>query len=376
MPATYPTNRYQMYNANKLKIGLFGANCSSGRVVTRAPDRWSGNWADNLKMAQLAEEGGIDFLFPLGRWKGYGGTTDYQGESLETLTWASALLASTKKMTVFGTVHAPLINPVFAAKQMVTADQVGEGRFGLNIVVGWNEGEFEMFNVKQREHDARYEFAQEWIDAIKLIWSDVSDVDFQGKYFDLKGIRAMPKPFGGQRPLIMNAGASAVGQSFAVKNCDAFFIQASRVSVDETAMNIANVRQSAMQAGRSLDFYTVGLVVCRATQKEAEDYFRYAVIENADWSAIDSMMERRNLSSKTLGKESYEEKRLNAAINMGGLPIVGDPDFVAEKLALYSGAGLTGVAVSLVNFIEETPFFCEEVLPRLARMGLREASGW
>ena len=279
-------------------------------------------------------------------------------------------------MTVFGTVHAPLINPVFAAKQMVTADQVGEGRFGLNIVVGWNEGEFEMFNVKQREHDARYEFAQEWIDAIKLIWSDVSDVDFQGKYFDLKGIRAMPKPFGGQRPLIMNAGASAVGQSFAVKNCDAFFIQASRVSVDETAMNIANVRQSAMQAGRSLDFYTVGLVVCRATQKEAEDYFRYAVIENADWSAIDSMMERRNLSSKTLGKESYEEKRLNAAINMGGLPIVGDPDFVAEKLALYSGAGLTGVAVSLVNFIEETPFFCEEVLPRLARMGLREASGW
>ena len=376
MPATYPTNRYQMHNANKFKIGLFGVNCSSGRVVTKAPDRWSGNWADNLKMAQLAEEGGIDFLLPLGRWKGYGGTTDYQGESLETLTWASALLASTKKMTVFGTVHAPLINPVFAAKQMVTADQVGEGRFGLNIVVGWNEGEFEMFNVKQREHDARYEFAQEWIDAIKLIWSDVSDVDFQGKYFDLKGIRTMPKPFGGQRPLIMNAGASAVGQSFAVKNCDAFFIQASRVSVDETAMNIANVRQSAMQAGRSLDFYTVGLVVCRATQKEAEDYFRYAVIENADWSAIDSMMERRNLSSKTLGKESYEEKRLNAAINMGGLPIVGDPDFVAEKLALYSGAGLTGVAVSLVNFIEETPFFCEEVLPRLARMGLREASGW
>ena len=376
MPTSYPTNRYQMHNANKLKIGLFGANCSSGRVVTRAPERWSGNWADNLKMAQLAEQGGIDFLLPLGRWKGYGGTTDYQGETLETLTWASALLASTRKMTIFGTVHAPLINPVFAAKQMVTADQVGEGRFGLNIVVGWNEGEFDMFNVKQREHQARYEFAQEWIDAIKLIWSEVSDVDFQGKYFDLKGIRAMPKPFGGQRPLIMNAGASTAGQSFAVKNCDAFFIQASRVSIEETAMNIANVKKRAIEVGRSIDFYTVGLVVCRATQREAEDYFRYAVIENADWSAIDSMMELRNLSSKTLGKESYEEKRLNAAMNMGGLPIVGDPDFVAEKLALYSGAGLTGVAVSLVNFLDETPFFCAEVLPRLAKKGLRETNGW
>lgn len=371
MPRSEAIDRYQMHNANKLKIGLFGANCSSGRVVTNAPERWSGNWADNLKMARLADNGGIDFLLPLARWKGYGGATDYQGESLETLTWASAMLASTKRLTVFGTVHAPLINPVFAAKQMVTADQVGEGRFGLNIVVGWNQDEFEMFNVKQREHDARYEFAQEWIDAVKLIWSDAVDLDFKGNFFDLKGIRAMPKPFGGLRPLIMNAGASAVGQSFAVRNCDAFFIQASRVSVDETAMNIAGVKELAAKVGRSIDFYTVGLVVCRATQKEAEEYFRYAILEQADWSAIDSMMELRNMSSKTLGKENYEEKRMNAAINMGGLPIVGDPDLVADKLAAYSHAGLTGVALSFVNFIDETPFFCQEVLPRLARRGLR-----
>ena len=33
---------------------------------------------------------------------------------------------------------------------------------------------------------------------------------------------------------------------------------------------------------------------------------------------------------------------------------------------------LTGVAVSLVNYVDELPFFCEEVLPRLQRAGLRE----
>src|SRR5207248_4180517 len=63
-------------------------------------------------------------------------------------------------------------NPVVAAKEMVTADHVGEGRFGLNIVVGWNEGEFEMFGVEQRGHQERYHYAQEWIDVIKMIWSD------------------------------------------------------------------------------------------------------------------------------------------------------------------------------------------------------------
>ena len=54
---------------------------------------------------------------------------------------------------MFGTVHAPLFHPIIAAKQMVTADHIGDGRFGLNIVGGWNEGEFEMFGVEQREHD-------------------------------------------------------------------------------------------------------------------------------------------------------------------------------------------------------------------------------
>ena len=166
--------RRAMHNNNKLKLGLFGANCSSGRAVTLVPERWTGTWPDNKKLAQRADEVGIDFMLPIGRWKGYGGDTDYQGETLETITWATGLLAVTKRITVFGTVHAPIFNPIVAAKEMVTADHVGEGRFGLNIVVGWNEDEFEMFGVKQREHEARYDYAQEWIDVIKLIWSAVT----------------------------------------------------------------------------------------------------------------------------------------------------------------------------------------------------------
>ncbi len=74
---------------------------------------------------------------------------------------------ATQQITVFGTVHAPLFHPLIAAKEFVTADHIGEGRFGLNIVAGWNEDEFAMFGVQQREHADRYEFAQEWIDVVK-----------------------------------------------------------------------------------------------------------------------------------------------------------------------------------------------------------------
>ena len=149
-------NRLDMHGGNRLQIGLFGANCSSGRSATTVPERWSGSWPDCLRLARVADESGIDFMLPIARWKGYGGDTDFHGASLETMTWAAGLLAATARITVFGTVHTPLFDPLIAAKEFVTADHIGEGRFGVNIVVGWNEGEFEMFGVRQRDHEARY----------------------------------------------------------------------------------------------------------------------------------------------------------------------------------------------------------------------------
>src|SRR5205814_5198385 len=186
-----------MGTANRLKLGLFGANCSSGRAVTMVPERWSGSWPDCVRLAQMADQAGIEFMLPIGRWKGYGGDTDYQGATFETVTWACGQLSATKRLIVFGTVHEPLLPPLIAAKEFVTADHIGEGRFGLNIVAGWNEGEFEMFGVEQRAHDDRYEFAQEWIDVVNRAWSDEEDFDYDGKFFKLAGVRAKPKPFGG-----------------------------------------------------------------------------------------------------------------------------------------------------------------------------------
>jgi len=368
-------NRMAMYSPNRLQIGLFGANCSSGRAVTKVAERWTGSWPDNLKLARMADAAGIEFLLPIGRWKGYGGETDYQGATLETMTWASGLLASTRRITVFGTVHAPLFNPIIAAKEMVTADHIGEGRFGLNIVVGWNEGEFEMFGVKQREHEQRYDYAQEWLDVIKMIWSDKEDFDFSGKYLHMKAIRGKPKPWGGTRPVIMNAGASPTGQAFAVRNCDAFFMQASRTSLEETARRVVNARNAAKGHGRELGVYTVGVITCKPTRKEAEEYYHHCIVEHADWSAVDGILALKNISPATVPMQEFLTQRSQYAQGMGGLPIVGDPDGVAQQLVDLSKAGLTGIAVSLVNYADELPFFCDEVLPRLERAGVREQPG-
>ena len=112
-------SRVEFGSDHRLKLGLFGPNCSSGRSPIKGPHRWSGNWEDNLRMARIADDAGFDFLLPVARWKGYGGETDYQGATLETITWAAGLLANTKNIHVFATVHVPLVHPVFAARSFV-----------------------------------------------------------------------------------------------------------------------------------------------------------------------------------------------------------------------------------------------------------------
>jgi alkanesulfonate monooxygenase SsuD/methylene tetrahydromethanopterin reductase-like flavin-dependent oxidoreductase (luciferase family) len=367
-------DRLAMGAGNALKLGLFGANCSSGRSATKVTERWQASWPDCLRLAQMAEEAGIDFMLPIGRWKGYGGETDFHGATFETVTWATGLLAATQRITVFGTVHAPLFHPLIAAKQFVTADHVGEGRFGLNLVAGWNEGEFEMFGVQQRDHEERYAFAQEWLDAIKRAWSEPDTFDFDGKYFKLAGVRAYPKPYGGTRPIIMNAGSTPTGQAFALRNCDAFFTanSASRTSLEANAKKVAEIKSQARAFGREIAVYTVGQVICRPRQAEAEDYYRHAIIENADWGAVDGMLALKNITPQTVSPEEFSAKQKYFAANaIGGYPFVGTPDHVAEELANISKAGMGGIAISFVNYLTELPYFRDEVLPRLVRLGVR-----
>jgi FMNH2-dependent dimethyl sulfone monooxygenase len=375
-PAASMRDRIAMYNGNALKIGLFGANCSSGRSATKVPERWSASWEDCLALARLADEAGLDFMLPIARWKGYGGDTDFHGTTLETITWAVGLLGATKRVTVFGTVHAPLFHPLIAAKEFVTADHIGQGRMGMNIVCGWNEGEFDMFGVKRRDHDARYEYAQEWVNVVKAAWTRDDTFDFDGEYLHLKAARAFPKPYGGTRPLMMNAGSSDVGQAFALRNCDAFFVATagSRTSLAGNAAKVAEIKAQAQGLGREIEVFTVGQVVCRPTQKEADEYYQHAIIDNADWGAIDGMLANKSITPATIPPEEYYAKRRYFASHaVGGYPFVGTPDKVAEELAIISEAGVRGIGLSFVNYLNEVPYFCDEVLPRLQRAGVRVA---
>ena len=366
--------RNEMYNNNRLKLGLFGANCSNGRAMTTAPERWLADWDSCERLGELADSVGLDFMLPIGRWKGYRGRTDHQGTTLETISWACGLLARTRRITVFATVHAPMFNPVLAAKQFVTADQIGRGRFALNIVIGWNEGEFNMFGLEQkREHEDRYAYGQEWIDAVTRMWGQEEDFDFLGEHLQLRGLRIKPKPYAGTRPLLMNAGVSPSGRAYALRNCDALFTATHFSTLADATSEIEGLKGAARDQGRDIEVYTVGQIVCRPTRREAEDYFHYWTEETADWEAADYMLSLKG-KTRSADPEGYDRLRRALVYGQSGYTIIGTPDDVAAELGRISAAGYRGIGYSFLNYLLELPYFAQEVLPRLHKMGLRESS--
>ncbi|MCE0762042.1 LLM class flavin-dependent oxidoreductase [Pseudonocardia kujensis] len=356
-----------MRGDNTFKLGLFGMNCSGGLTMTKAPERWDPSWANNLTAARLADEAGLEFVLPIGRWLGYRGETDTEGTSFETLTWASGLLAATRGLTVFGTVHVGLINPVFAAKQMVTAHHIGAGRFGLNVVSGWNEGEYGMFDVPMLEHDERYAYTEEWVRIAQRIWGEEEPFDFDGRYFRLKGVLSKPKPFGARRPLLMSAGSSPAGRDFATRNADCLFMAV--VDESKVAGEVAGLRAAA--APRPIGCYTSAHMLTRPTAKEAAEYYHYVVHENGDWEGAEHIVAIRTQGTRSFPADRMQELKERHMAGIGSLPLLGSYDEVADKLAALHAAGLDGVAVGLVNYIDEFPVLRDEILPRLERLGLR-----
>src|SRR4029078_12828293 len=63
-------------------------------------------------------------------------------------------------------------------------------------------------------------------------------------------------------------------------------------------------------------------------------------------------------------------KRYDGA-SPGTLPLVGTPDDIVADMVQMSATGLAGTSVAFLDYLKELPYFVQEVLRRVARLGLR-----
>jgi alkanesulfonate monooxygenase SsuD/methylene tetrahydromethanopterin reductase-like flavin-dependent oxidoreductase (luciferase family) len=357
-----------MFNDQRMKLGLFGTNCSHGLTMTQAPTTYKVTWEHTKEIAQRADELGFEALVPIARWRGFGGTTNFNGNCYETYTWAAGLAEATNNIAIFATSHLPTVHPIVAAKAAVTIDHISGGRFGLNLVMGWFSPEMDMFHGAQREHDQRYAFGQQWLDLVQKLWSEPGSFDFEGDFFSGENLEAYPKPHQAPRPVLINAGNSPSGVEFSARNVDINF--ASLDTLENMAQYTKNIRHKAREEyGRDISTMTYGLVVARDTETEAKQAFQ-SVIDNGDWEAAGNVMKVAGMESQSFNEQikAFQERFI---AGWAGYPVVGSPEQVVEELGRLNEAGMDGMIMGFLDYNEEMKYFGERILPLMKEAGLR-----
>ena len=345
-----------MFGPNRMKLGVFSANCDGGLTMSLAPDRWKANWDDIAAMCRLADEAGLEFILPVAKWRGYQGKANIYCKSFETLTHSAAIGAMTKRICVFSTVHVPLITPAFAAKAIATIDHVTHGRAGLNIVCGWNQEEFDLHGVTI-DQDARYDHGLEWYQVWSKLLEGGPEFDWNGRFFKLKRLETNPVSVQRPRPIVMSAGFSPKGRDFAAMASDALFTN--MTEIEQAPGILDSVRELTARHGRPLSVFTMSHVVCRPTRREAEEFFHYFAEEHADEEGQAYYRRMRGTKAGTSAGEKIERPFINRLARAAGkkfdgaypgaFPLVGTPDDVASELAALTAAGFAGTAVAFLE---------------------------
>jgi FMNH2-dependent dimethyl sulfone monooxygenase len=371
MTAQNAAGERTFFKDNPLKLGVFCLNVSGGMMLSGAA-KSSLDWNENVSVAQLADRTGWDFLLPIGRWRGHGGKYNANAEQYDTFSWAAAIAAVTSRIQVFSTCHVPIYHPMLAAKMCATIDNVSGGRFGLNIVSGWNATEFGMFGIGQLEHDERYAAATEWLDVMETLWSQKGELDHDGRFYHVSRGYLEPKTVQQPRPVIVSAGTSPAGIDFALTRADYCFVGGDTWERLEGTVRRAQTR--AEELDRQLNALTFSTVVVKDTEAEAKRYFDWYVDEMGDIETATKLV--GNIISggaQSLPPEVVLQQARSFVAGWGAMPLVGTAEQVAEHLAEIHKLGIGGVALGWLDYTEGIERFNAEVMPLLTETGLRTA---
>ena len=365
-------NTNPLFNSTKLKLGTFCTNLSGGTVISSADGVLDISWPNTRKLAELADDMTFEALVPVGRWKGFGGETNFAGDGFEAYTWAAGISALNQNSSVFATSHVPTVHPCLAAKQGMTIDHISGGRFTLNIVCGWYGTEFEMFGSSLLEHDRRYDMAREWIEIITKLWTSEEEFDYEGEFYQVRGAICGPLPMQKPLPAIMSAGASDVGRAFAVKYADVAFVAHQGRTPDEMKKVVETYHEEAWnEHRRKVSVWTNAYIYQGESEAEAKRLFEHVVNEKGDIIAADNLLKSVGLDKKYIPPERLKRMREHMIAGWGGFPLIGTKEQIVDGLQAISDMGFAGVVLSWPRYVDDMTYFRDEIYPLLCQTALR-----
>jgi FMNH2-dependent dimethyl sulfone monooxygenase len=359
------------YSRRRLKLGTFCTNVSGAATMSSMDGVFETSWDNVRTVSGLADDMEFEAIVPLGRWRGFGGVTNFNENVFEAMTFSAAVTAQTRNPSVFATIHVPTMHPVMAAKQATTIDHIGGGRFTLNVVTGWNRREIELFGSPMLDHAERYAMGEEWITLVKRLWTSEEEIDFAGKYYSVKNAALKPRPIQ-PYPALMNASGSAIGKRFAAKHFDIVFTALNARDPSSIRQHIDAYRAFAREEfGREIQVWIAAYMIIGDTLADARRQFDHCVYEKGDFVAADNFITGMGIDSQSMTPDTLKTIRDDMIAGYGGFRLLGTKEMIVDDLKMLADVGLDGLLLTWPAFIPGMRRFRDEVHPLLVEAGLR-----
>jgi pyrimidine oxygenase len=349
-----------------VEYGLFLPISRGGWIISKTCPQMTADYAYNRDISVRAEELGFDFVLSMQKWRGFGGETGFWDEALESMTMMCGIAEATNRIKVWSTVSMLAQHPAVTAKMAVTLDRISNGRAGLNLVAGAYPAEFTQMGFTLPAHDDRYTLAEEWVTAVRRLWSE-ERVDFDGKFFTLDDCISGPKPQ--VRPTLICAGLSSRGMRFTSEFCDVQFIDG--VDREDIVVSARKAKAVAAELGRSTLVYSLFVVIPGRTDAEAQA--RYELYEEGvDREALHNL----NLAYRpeaASGTGSAQMMTTNSAAGRAMMMhgAVGSAQTIADDIGdIVERGELDGVMLIFPEYLEDMAFWTREVQPLLDARGI------
>jgi len=290
-------------------------------------------WAKAVETAVVAEELGYDSVWLYDHFHNV--PVPAHEAVFECWTTVAAISQRTSRVRLGQMVGcAPYRNPGLLAKVTSTIDVISGGRLDWGVGAGWYENEFKGYGYEFAAAKDRIGVLRETVEIVKAMWSEPT-IDYDGRYFQLRGAQCDPKPLQQPHPPIWIGGG---GEQL-------------------TLRVVARHADKANFGGKPHEWAHKCEVLKGHCAAVGRDYDEIAKTWSPEVFIRETEEEIIAAGSKSFWGEPFD------SWSAGNL--VGTPEQVAEKVQAYVDLGCTGFVPWCSDYPEHESLrlFAEKVIP-------------
>ena len=347
-----------------MDIGVFIPIGNNGWLISEAAPQYMPSFDLNRELVQKAEGYGVDFALSMIKLRGFGGKTEFWDHNLESLTLMAGLAAVTSRIRLYATAATLVMPPAIVARMASTIDSISHGRFGINLITGWQKPEYEQMGMWPGDEffATRYRYLTEYVTVLRQLW-ETGASDLKGQFFTMNDCRLSPRPQAEMK--IICAGQSEAGMAFTAQHADFNFCFGKGVNTPQAFAPTAQRLQAATaKTGREVGSYPLFMVISAETDEAAwakwESYKQGADTEALRWLTTQTEADKTSGADANVRHMAQAESAVN--LNMGTL--VGSFATVArllDEVAQVPGTG--GAMLTFDDFLVGIDDFGRHIQP-------------